>query len=112
VLGAFGKPEVTGKPVGDDLREGKPTPMLALAVARASGADARLLERVGAPDLTGHEVVALQEVLVSTGALEQLEESISALAEEAIAAIEVAPVTSAARVALVELAQYAAWRDR
>lgn len=112
VLGAFGDSEITGKPVGDDLREGKPTPMLALAVARASGADARLLERVGAPDLTGHEVVALQEVLVHTGALAELEESIEALAEEAISAIEVAPVTPAARVALVELAQYVAWRDR
>src|SRR6476646_9297523 len=35
VLGAFGESEVTGKPVGDDLREGKPTPLLALARVRA-----------------------------------------------------------------------------
>ena len=33
VIGAFGDAAVTGKPVGDDLREGKPTPLLARAVA-------------------------------------------------------------------------------
>src|SRR5579862_8115442 len=36
VLGAFGEAAVTGKPVGDDLREGKPTPLIAIASARAS----------------------------------------------------------------------------
>jgi len=34
LLGVFGEQAVTGKPVGDDLREGKPTPLLALATAR------------------------------------------------------------------------------
>ena len=35
LLGVFGDPEVTGKPAGDDLREGKRTVLLALAVERA-----------------------------------------------------------------------------
>ena len=38
VLGALGEAAVTGKPVGDDLREGKPTPLLAIATANASAA--------------------------------------------------------------------------
>ena len=38
VMGAFGDPGVTGKPVGGDLREGKPTPLLARAVAAATPA--------------------------------------------------------------------------
>src|SRR4051812_19213523 len=48
-LGVFGDEVITGKPVGDDLREGKPTPMLALAherAARVPGAT-RVLEMVG-----------------------------------------------------------------
>ena len=32
VMGAFGDEEITGKPVGGDLREGKPTPLLARAI--------------------------------------------------------------------------------
>ena len=40
ILGTFGDPAVTGKPVGEDLREGKPTPLLAItAEARSALAD-------------------------------------------------------------------------
>ena len=38
VMGAFGDEHTTGKPVGGDLREGKPTPLLARARAAASPA--------------------------------------------------------------------------
>ena len=38
VLGAFGDSALTGKPVGDDLREGKPTPLLAIANEHATAA--------------------------------------------------------------------------
>lgn len=112
VLGAFGDSAVTGKPVGDDLREGKPTPMLAVATARASTVDARVLALVGCADLTAAEVATVQEVLVGTGALATMEQSIEALTREAIEAIEQAPIAAEARVALVDLARYVAWRDR
>ena len=46
VIGAFGDPALTGKPVGDDLREGKPTPLLARAVALAD-AGQRAIARSG-----------------------------------------------------------------
>ena len=58
LLGVFGDPEVTGKPVGDDLREGKPTLLAALAHAESTGAGARLLaDRFGAADLTDAEAL-------------------------------------------------------
>ena len=50
VIGAFGDPAVTGKPVGDDLREGKPTPLLARAVALADAGQRGVLDRVGAAE--------------------------------------------------------------
>ncbi len=111
VLGAFGDEAVTGKPVGDDLREGKPTPLLSMAHGRATTAQRGLLARVGAADLTLEEVKAIQSVIIETGALAELEARIDALTQEAVVAVEVAPITDAARAALVELVDYVAFRD-
>lgn len=112
VLGVFGDAELLGKPVGDDLREGKPTPMLAIARANATGADAALLDRVGEVDLDSAVIGDLQEVVVRTGALDAIERSIADLAAEATAALERAPLSTEACTELVELAAYVAWRDR
>lgn len=110
VLGAFGDEQLTGKPVGDDLREGKPTPLMAIASARASDAQQAVLGRVGRADLDDAEVIAIQEVLVDTGALAELEEQIDRLAAEALAALDHAPLTDDALKGLDELARYVAWR--
>jgi len=106
LLGAFGDETLTGKPVGDDLREGKPTTLLAIATARATGVEAAQLARVGASDLGEDEVEAIQRVLQRTGARQELEAQISALADEAIAALECAPLIDEARLALTELAHF------
>jgi geranylgeranyl diphosphate synthase type I len=111
VLGAFGDASRTGKPVGDDLREGKPTPLLALATAAATPAQAAVLARVGAADLSEDDVHAIQEVLVVTGALGQLEGMIDGLAHEALEALDGAPLMEDSRKALTELAHYVAWRE-
>ena len=111
MLGAFGDATVTGKPVGGDLREGKPTPLLARAVAAATPAQRALLRRVGAPDLTAVEVEAIQHVIVDTGAVAELEDRIGVLADEAIAALDELPVTSEARDQLEALAGYVVRRS-
>ncbi|MGC1511587.1 MAG: polyprenyl synthetase family protein [Acidimicrobiales bacterium] len=112
VLGAFGNRDATGKPVGDDLLEGKPTLLLALARESATGNAAAILDRVGAPDLAAGEIEAMQEILVSTGALERIETLISSLVDQALGALEDAPIEEEARSALLEIAPYVAWRDR
>ncbi len=112
VLGVFGDLSVTGKPVGDDLREGKPTTLLAIATARARGSEVKVLERVGDEDLSAVDIADLQSVLQGTGALDEIEASIAALAHEAVAAAHRLPLVPEAREALVELAHYVAWRDR
>ena len=111
VLGAFGDEKLTGKPVGQDLREGKPTPMLAAATHRADGGQSRVLDRVGADDLSEGEVAAAQQVLLDTGAMDEMEARITRLTEQAIRAIQVADITPEARDALVELATFVASRD-
>jgi len=112
LLGVFGDDVATGKPVGEDLREGKPTLLYAMAAARASAADAAVLTRYGSPDLDEDGVVALQDVLLATGAVEAVEDAIDRLVAEAVEALDATVLAGAARDALVELAYYVAGRDR
>jgi geranylgeranyl diphosphate synthase, type I len=112
VLGTFGDPDVTGKPVGEDLREGKPTPLLAIVTARAGAAGSDLLDRVGASDLGDDEVVAIQALMIETGAKDETERLVDELAAEAVAALDRVAITAEARSALTELAAFVARRDR
>jgi geranylgeranyl diphosphate synthase type I len=112
LLGAFGDETVTGKPVGQDLREGKPTVLYAVARAASDGRAADLLDRYGAPDLTDDEVADLQDVMVEGGAVAQVEAAIEELVAEALCALDAAPLTAPARRALGELAAFVAGRDR
>lgn len=85
VLGVFGDPDVTGKPAGDDLREGKRTVLIARTheLADASGR-ALLAEALG----TSEGVEALTHLIRSSGALEAVEHDISRLESQAEAAID------------------------
>src|SRR5688500_5333251 len=96
LLGAFGDEAQTGKPVGDDLREGKPTPLLAVASDRARGDELALLSLVGSAELSPHDIASVQAVLVGTGAVAEIEATIDRLTRAAIAAIEVAPIAAEA----------------
>jgi geranylgeranyl diphosphate synthase, type I len=111
MLGAFGDEATTGKPVGDDLREGKPTPLLAVATAKAGPAQAAVLADVGRPDLSAAAIAGIQQVLVDTGAVEAIESSIDALTAEALDAVTTIDLTAEARQALVDLAEFVAWRE-
>ncbi len=111
LLGAFGDADVTGKPVGDDLREGKTTPLVAFATERGDDADRRVLQRLGAPNFSQADVAALQDVLVRSGAVKEVERRIDELESEAHTALAAAPLAPIARERLTELADYVAWRD-
>ncbi|HEV3496182.1 MAG TPA: polyprenyl synthetase family protein [Actinomycetes bacterium] len=112
LLGVFGDDEVTGKPVGEDLREGKPTLLYAMALDRATPADAGVLARYGAPDLDEDDLVALQDVLLASGAVDAVEGAIDRLVAEAIDAVDRAGLAEQSHQALVELAYFVAGRDR
>jgi geranylgeranyl diphosphate synthase type I len=110
VLGAFGDTAITGKPVGDDLREGKPTPLMAIATARASTAQLKELQLVGNQDLTPVQIARVQEVIRETGALDELETVITRLTDEAIVAVQNVPFAQSVRDELITLAEYVSWR--
>jgi geranylgeranyl diphosphate synthase type I len=111
LLGAFGDEALTGKPVGDDLREGKPTPLLAIAARAADDAQAKVLRLVGEPDLSSEAVAEVQQVLRATGAVAAVEASIQELTDQALAALPAVDVTVEARAELDALARFVAWRE-
>jgi geranylgeranyl diphosphate synthase, type I len=111
LLGAMGDESLTGKPVGDDLREGKPTSLVARALEAANASQQTLLGRIGHADLTTDEVLELQQIFVATGAAAGVEADIALLRNEAIAAISGAGLLPSATTALVELAHFVTDRD-
>lgn len=103
LLGVFGDPEVTGKPSGDDLRAGKRTVLFALALAAADATDpaaARLLRDGIGTDLTDRRVEEMRAVMTGLGAVARVEERITALTEEAFAALDASAATDEGKAML------------
>ena len=113
----FGDPEVTGKPAGDDLREGKRTVLMALGIQLAERAGRRadltlLRTSLGRPDLDTTTLDAVRTLLVEVGAVRAIEERIEELTHAGLGALRIAPVAEPAAARLAELALTATRRDR
>jgi geranylgeranyl diphosphate synthase, type I len=108
ILGVFGSPEVTGKPAGDDLREGKETYLVMLTRQRAGRAGRQLLEAaLGNAKLSEDEVAELRRVMADCGALAATEACIGGLLAEAKAALAAAAgIGEPARETLLALADH------
>ncbi len=112
VLGIFGDPVRTGKPVTGDIREGKQTVLVALARERASAVQSRLLDRhLGDRTLSDAAAAEVRTVIIDTGALAECEAMIAASAKEAVGALDGAPIPAEARAALTALAVMATDRE-
>ena len=110
LLGVYGDPEVTGKPAGDDLTEGKRTVLVALALNRAPAAQAKRLDAALGTSLSTDEVAELRRIIEDSGAHAEVERRIEALTARSLAALEDAPITAEARRVLRELAAAATQR--
>ncbi|MDQ1431734.1 MAG: geranylgeranyl diphosphate synthase, type [Actinomycetota bacterium] len=111
LLDVFGDPALTGRPLGDDLREGKVTPLLAAAVAADPGFGAEL-DRLTAAPLDDAALARVQASLVATGAVAEVEQAISALVDDALQALAHGPIRGEAEAELAGMARFVAWRDR
>jgi geranylgeranyl diphosphate synthase, type I len=112
LLGVFGDPQVTGKPAGDDLREGKRTVLVAHAYAHAGDAGQKLLlQRLGDPGLEEAGINELQQVIVESGAREAVESMINENSERALKALHETEITDEGRAGLTALADAAVRRD-
>ena len=111
VLGVFGDPGRTGKPIGDDLREGKRTMLVALAMDAAEPEQAGLLRAgLGNRGLDDAGAAALCDVIVATGALDRVEARIAERTARARAALDTPAISDDTRDVLDGLAVLATER--
>jgi geranylgeranyl diphosphate synthase, type I len=110
ILGVLGDPHETGKPVGDDLVQGKPTVLMALATQRFSPTWRAALERTGTDALTERDVAGLQAELVRSGVIAEVEAMVDAAVQAASRALDTPAVDPAAAEGLRGLARRIGWR--
>jgi len=114
LLGVFGEVRLTGKPSGDDIREGKRTLLMARALDKADDAQRSLLEAALATngDLDDAAIAAVQHTLAETGAVAAVETVIAELTSAAVASLRHAPIEDdQARTALRTLGDRATNRS-
>jgi geranylgeranyl diphosphate synthase type I len=106
LLGVFGDSSVTGKPSGDDLREGKRTVLVALTRNSLGEEERGLLDSLlGDPSLTAEQITGLQRLIRDSGAVLQVEDLIASHVAEALAALAASPIGAEAAEALGVLAE-------
>ena len=113
LLGVFGDPEVTGKPAGDDLREGKRTVLVEIARQRLSpGVRTMLDELLGDRELDERQIAILQDAIQRSEAPARLEALIDRAVGEALEALHGGELSRSAVLELERLAATVAKRDR
>lgn len=97
LLGVFGDADVTGKPSGDDLREGKRTVLIALARAKLSLSSRRVVDDLlGNPNLDSTQIAMLQSTIANSGAVDEVERLITRNVDRANAALHEANLSAEA----------------
>jgi Geranylgeranyl pyrophosphate synthase len=105
MLGVFGNPDETGKPAGDDLREGKRTVLVALAEASmSSGVRGVFNDMLGNPEVTDEQIQVMQQTLRDSGAVDKVETIITESVDRALSALDAAEIDHAAQSELRRLA--------
>jgi geranylgeranyl diphosphate synthase type I len=113
LLGVFGRPSVTGKPNGGDLREHKATSVIALAAELADGQAGTELRKLHARDyLSEPELDRMRELITGTGAPDRIERMIESRVAAACASLSGAGIDAFVQAVLRDLAVRATSRAR
>ena len=112
LLGIYGDPQETGKPAGDDLREGKRTALIAFAYERGNQRVKSLLEQKLGTDLSQSEIEELRNAITESGAITHIEELIQKLSQNANDSIKRDELTQESKVLLREMVDQVIFRKR
>lgn len=112
IIGAFGDPAVTGKPVGGDFREGKKTVLVQHAYRQGTPKQQQFLQSmIGKETLSETEVAKVQKLIRQTGALEYAQQAAQQYADQALAALEDLPDSAEKRL-LAEIITFLLHRQK
>lgn len=111
LLGVFGDSETTGKPSGDDLREGKQTVLIASAIEVCGPVERDFITKhLGSAHMSEDTIAKFQEILSSSGAVDRMENEIEELTTRALTAINNSRIDNESQLALEKLAILATQR--
>ena len=111
LLGVFGDEDVTGKPSGGDLVEGKRTVLVAFAREALPATQRRIFDDLLGTELEPTQVAVMQRTIRESGAEQQVELMIERNSERARRALDGADLDGAAVARLTTLAERAARRS-
>jgi geranylgeranyl diphosphate synthase type I len=112
VLGIWGEPIVTGKPVGNDLRMHKKTLPVALALERARGVTDELPRLLRGGDLEDADVTRAARLLEQCGARHTTMAIGESHLQAALRALDGVRLASGSRAELESIARFVTARDR
>jgi geranylgeranyl diphosphate synthase type I len=112
LLGIWGAPEVTGKPVWSDLRQSKKTIPVSAAVANANGRADELRALLARSVTSEQDARAASELIVECGGRDFTEREAKRHLDLALAALERAGAEPSAAEELRALAEFVVARDR
>ncbi len=112
ILGVFGDQQITGKPAGDDLREGKRTYLVALTLAQCPAEQRPVVNALlGDPSLGESDIGVLRGIISASGALENTETLITERLASALESLESLGLEAMPAAALRRLATAAVTRS-
>ena len=112
LLGVFGDPAVTGKPAGDDLREGKRTVLISMTNESLNDQErSHFFGLFGKQELTEGEIEMLREMITTSGAAARVEELIAHLTSQCLSALDAEVFDARSREILRSLSAIATKRS-
>lgn len=112
ILGVFGETAVTGKPSGDDIREGKRTVLMALVSELVDAENLAQVETaLGNSNISEAELRKVQKIIIESGALSKCEELITSLLDDALLALNNPEIDSRVVGLLRDMGQNATKRE-
>lgn len=106
ILGVFGDPEVTGKPAGDDLREGKRTVLVALTLQNSGSSIAKIFnDLLSERELESEQIEFMQQTIRDSGALDRTERMMQEYGDRALEVLDTLELEAEAKMKLKDLAE-------